>query len=438
MTDKEQQESFAARLQRIESGKQGDSDAPTPPKAVRPVNAQADGSAPDSLFIRNTLIWLGIIICAAFGSFVGFKALPDDLKNTVATITGMREAPSEDQIIADKLADIVENDVMSFFGPTAQPQAVAQLNGDLVDLTQVATNISFADDTTEIGQVRPFARNASCNLRRPLPNEKLVNIRVENGTLPAPLQAFSASALSDQLMRNVTAVTQNGAAYDQNAQVTGAMSSIDVFLTDNTAPLYLALQNMGNGIVWNIHAAPGVTVAHVAIVSSEISGLANIAPTTTFDALLVSDFVPADQVITDDQSDCMVRPWRNPQPDWIGSERAAAGDSVTADQLQTYTAGYIAYDRWFSENFGVDASTDVIALRETAHVLYGDIPEQPIAYQSLAGQDIHLMRTDHVLTGDTQSRTDAVNRLHQQTLLAAVGADIGALNPAPVERRDLQ
>lgn len=230
-------------------------------------------------------------------------------------------------------------------------------------------------------------------------------------------------------------MTQHGQTYDHNAQVNGTLSGVDIFLTDNTAPLYLVLQNMGPGIVWNIHAAPDVTVAHVAMVSSEISGLANIDDTTTFDAVLVGDFVtPYAAGDDNDIRDCMTRPWRNPQADWIGVQKAAAGDRALGDQMQSYRAGYTAYNAWFTRTLGIDAGTEVISIRDAAHILHGDVPAEPITYQPLAGQDIHLMRTDHIITGSVQTRSNAVTELHHKTLLAAVSGPIGDLNPTAVIR----
>ncbi len=434
MTEKEQQSNFAERLERIGTNQDSEKSAVADMVARHKDPSRFEEPPQEDVFVRNALIWLAITISAVIGGVYGIRALPQDFKDNIAWMTGNSEEPSDANSTA--LA-IVETDKMSFLGPILASPDVASASGELFDLASITGNIALPTDDTQIGNTIPFDRNVSCTLRKPLATENLVNIRVENGLLPTPVQAFSAQALSDQLMQNITAVTQDGQAYDHDAQVNGNLTSIDVFLTDNTAPLYLALQNMGPGIIWNIHAAPDVTVAHVALISSHISGVTNIADTTTVDGVLVSDFVAPYAAGDDDQiRDCMIRPWRNPQPDWTGVQRAAAGDASISAQMHSYSTGYAAYNAWFTDTLGVDAATDVLTIRDAAHLLHGPQPTEPIAYKPLAGQDIHLMRTDHIITGDTNTRSDAVAQLHQQTLLAAVAGRIEDLNPGPIEREN--
>lgn len=430
MSDKERQENFAARLKRIEARQNSEIPADSgvaPPKEP----SRFDTPPEEDVTVRNTLIWMAIAIVACVGGFYGIKAMPQDLKDTIAWMTGNGPTGAE----AAPPPVIAETDTMSDQGPIVPIRAVAAASGAPITLDQIAQNVTLPTDDTASGQILPFDRNVSCTLRRPLATETIVNIRMENGLLPSSVQAFSAAAVADQLLENVKSVTQDGQTYDHNAQITGTLSAVDVFLTDTTAPLYLVLQNMGPGIVWNIHAAPDVTVAHVAVVSSEVSGLVNIPDTTTFDAVLVSDFVPA-HVAGDDSDirDCMIRPWRNPQADWIGMQKAAAGDTELGDQMQSYSTGYAAYNAWFTKTLGVDAGTDVISVRDAAHVLHGEVPTAPIAYKPMAGQDIHLMRTDHIVTGSALARASTVADLHQRTLLAAVSGNMDDLDPAPVER----
>lgn len=437
MTDKEQQDSFATRLQRIEARQNGEaSDQPEmviPPKEP----SRFDTPPQEDVFVRNALIWIAITITAVVGGAYGIQSLPQDLKDTLAGMTGVGGAPSETETVAENPPQIVETETMAFLGPVVASPAIANLGTVSTDLSAIAANVSLPNDETQIGQIIPFDRNASCMLRKPLATEAVVNVRIENGLLPTPIQAFSAAALSDQLMQNVTAVTQNGQAYDHSAQVDGTLTAVDVFLTDSSAPLYLVLQNMGPGVLWNIHTGPDVDVAHVAIIGTQISGLANISDATTFDALLVSDFVTPYAIGDDDQTrDCMVRPWRNPQADWLGFQAAAAGDTYVTAQMQSYTQGYAAYNTWFTDTFGIDASTEVITAKETAHVLHGPPPVDPLRYRPLDGQDIHLMRTDHIITGNDDARAKTVASLHDQTLLAAVAGDVSRLNPAPIERHD--
>ena len=82
----------------------------------------------------------------------------------------------------------------------------------------------------------------------------------------------------------------------------------------------------------------------------------------------------------------------------------------------------------------MDAGTNTIAPRDAAHVLVGPRPAAPLGYQDLAGQNIHIMRTDNIVVGDRTARGQAVDALHHDTLIAAVGGDVALLNPSVVER----
>lgn len=434
MSEEERQEDFEERLKRIGENRDSERSAIAEMLSEHSQPSRFDEEPEEDVFLRNCLIWLAITISGIIGGFYGIRALPQDLKDTLLALTGNApEVISEDAPIEG----IVETETMSFFGPTfASPKVVSTSDAEL-QLENIAADIVLPTEDTEIGDILPFDRNTSCTLRRPLATENLVNIRVENGLLPAPIEAFSDQAVLDQVMQNITAVTQEGQTYDHTALVDGNLTSVDVFLTDTTAPLYLALQNMGPGILWNIQAAPDVTVAHVALVSSHISGVTNISDSTTVEGVLVSDFVAPYTAGDDDQRrDCMVRPWRNPQAEWLGVKRAAEGDEAMAAEMQSYTKGYAAYNKWFRIALGVNAGTGVITARDAAHLLHGSAPTEPISYQPLGRQDIHLMRTDHIITGNRQDRSDAVGQLHEQTLNAAVAGRIEDLNPAPIQREN--
>lgn len=436
MTNNVRPNDFATRLQRIGETKQ--SDAPQEPvQAERPTGSSSYGPPPqESHFIRNTLIWLVIIAAVGAGGFVVVQALPQNLKDLAAGLFGDSDATTDtaDALNTEAPAP-VETDELSDQGAIVQTPLVARLQAEPITLNDIATGVTLPTGETQVGAVIPFNRNVTCTLRRPLATEQVMNVRVETGLLPTPLQAFSDAQLADQLLKNVEAVTQGGKTYDPAERMNGTLSGIDVFVTDTSAPIYLVLQNMGAGILWNIHTAPDVTVAHVAIVSSSHSGLVSPPNNATFDALLVSDFVGPHTFGADDEvRDCMIRPWRTPQPEWIGTQKANTGDVVYENEVSSYTKGYAAYNSWFTATLGIDAGTNVIAPRDAAHVLVGPTPTAPISYRSIAGQDIHLMQTDNIFVGNPATRTSQTKELHTQLLLAAIGGDTNALNPAPIER----
>lgn len=431
MTNDRRQEDFAQRLSRIsrERGGTGEVDQGGPERDM----SDFDYNAPRERHpVRNGIIWVVILASLGAGGYFGWNALPQDLKDMVTGIVASDIDTAEGGLSPET---ILETETMSVQGLTLASPAVVQAGTDILSLTDIAANVSLPTENTVIGEIIPIVRNAQCSLRTPQASEKIVGARVENALLPAPLYAFSDQQLADQLLANVEAVTQGGAGFADEMALSGTKTVLDVFVTDTTAPLYLVLQNMGPGVVWNLHAAPEVQIAHVAIIGADFSGVANLPAGTTVEGLLVSDFVPPHQYGADDTPrDCMIRPWRNPRPEWIGSLRSEAGSLADQNQMYSYAKGYEAYNRWYTGALGVNADTNTVSVRDAAHVLLGPQPVEPIAYQSVAGNALHLMESDYLLTGDAATRKTTATELHESLLSAAIGGGLSALDPPAVER----
>lgn len=430
MTDDRRHQDFAQRLSRI-TQERGEGVEPSSKGPKRDI-ADFDYNAPRKRHpIRNGIIWMIILAAAGTGGYYGWQAIPQDLKDTFAGMIS-----SDDSLAAGVLPPeaIPETDTMSDQGPVLSSPSVLAGSG-VLSLSDIVANVSLPTENTEIGDIIPIIRKAQCTLRSPLPLEKIMGVRIENALLPAPLYAFSDRQLADQLLFHVESITQDGAPYTTEIGLTGEKAVLDVFITDTSAPLYLVLQNMGPGIVWNLHPAPEVEIAHVALIGADFSGAANLPADTTIEGMLVGDFVPPHQYGADDTPrDCMIRPWRNPEPDWIGSRKSEAGSLVDQNEMYSYRKGYEAYNRWFTATLGVDAATNTVAARDAAHVLLGPQPAEPFSYSSLAGRDVHLMEADHLFVGDAASRNAAAARLHKDVLTAAIGGDISALDPPAMER----
>lgn len=436
MSDSNRPQDFADRLRRIE-----EKQSAAPQAVMQPNKPTSNYGIPEKEDhrVRNGIIWVCFVAIAGAGAYFGIKALPQDMTQAIAGLTSSSDEPVTNTgsmvSISNGSPATSETETMSDQGPTLVSPVVVHAGPEPLLLADIVTSPDLTTGDTAVAQIIPFARNTQCDLRDPLPTEKIVNVRVSNALLSAPIQAFSNVQLANRLLGNIAGVTRHGEAYDHSDQVNGQKTSLDVFVTDTTAPLYLVLQNMGTGIIWNIHTAPDVTIAHVAIVSSGLSGLVAPPIETTFEALLVSDFVPAHRFGLDDEiRECMIRPWRNPQPDWIGSIKAERGNMLYENQMYTYAQGHVAYNSWYTQTLGVDASTNLVTARDAAHVLVGPKPSAPMPYRSMAGQDVHLMETDIMFTGDTATRQTITADLHNDLLLAAIGADITALNPAAMER----
>ncbi len=438
MSEDQRQKDFAERLKRIHGQQNEPEQAPEPAKPERSSGGFDYNPPKESHVVRNSFIWLAFLGLIGVGGYVAWSALPRDMIEAVAGLAGIEvDAQQATEAGEDPAADIFlqETETMSIQGPIFASPNVVQAGSAPVLLSDIATGIELTDDSTQIGQILPFARNARCDLRQPLAGETVSNVRIENALLSAPLQAFSDDQLIDRLVENVEAVTQDGQDLPADGHMIGLKDSIDVFVTDTSAPHYLVLQNMGPGVIWNVQTAPGTTVAHVAIIGSNYSGVIVQSQDTTVEGLLVGDFVEPYRFGDDSSArSCMIRPWRNPQPDWIGVKNAQLGDTVADNDMFAYSKGYEAYNRWYTGALGIDASTNLVTARDAAHVLVGPVPTAPLQYQSLEGQDVRLMETDHMLTGNAATLDNLSKNLHDSLLQAAVGGDVRLLNPATLER----
>ncbi|WP_019954487.1 hypothetical protein [Yoonia vestfoldensis] len=433
MSNDKRPNDFSERLRRIEElNKQPRT---TIPSEVRKDLTYDNSGAPDDNRLRNAIIWAVICTGMGTGGYFALQAVPPEMSASLAGISAVFSSGSAGQS-TDTSGAFASDSLPSpgTRGANLQSPAIASTLPEPLALADLVTDASLPGDTTEIGRIIPFDRNDQCNLRRPGDGEQIVNVRMENGALPVPVRAFSDAAMIDQLARNIAGVTQEGRPYDWGAQVRGEMTGVDVFLTDTSAPIYLVLQNLGKGVVWNVQTAPGVTLAHVAIVSSGSSGLVRPPEAVTFEALLVSDFVPEHAFGADDTlRACMIRPWRDPQPDWVAVQQAD-GNASYSNQLQSITTGYAAYNAWYTGTLGVDAGTNLVAAETAAHVHVGPMPAAPFTYRGISGQDVYLMRTDHMITGDPVTLQATIDALHGALLNEAIGGDVTLLDPAPVAR----
>ena len=185
MTDEKRPENFAERLQRIEKTRQGQPAVTAEDLGIKPEPSPYEVPQ-ENHTLRNGLIWIGIVIAAIGAGAVGYQSLPEDLK---AMIAGTEVA--EDEVAAEtvevpaepEVVMIAETDLMSNFGATLQSPRVASLTSQTISLSDIATNIALPTADTIVGDIIPFDRNVSCNLRTPLATEKLMNVRLENGLL---------------------------------------------------------------------------------------------------------------------------------------------------------------------------------------------------------------------------------------------------------------
>jgi len=197
--------------------------------------------------------------------------------------------------------------------------------------------------------------------------------------------------LGNAVARNISGyVTRHKPKSALEARVDGHAKVVNVVLTDTSAPQYVVLQTLQDDVVWNLHPAPGVTIAHVAMIGNN-SGLV--------------------------------------QPHWDAVLKSKGDNMLMINQVYTYTMGHKAFNSWYTQTLGVDADTNLTAAEGAASVLAGPLPATPVAFQDMTGRDIHMTRTDFVITGSQAARMAEIEKMQMDLVTAASGGDLALLTP---------
>lgn len=431
-----QQNDFAARLERI----QARAPEQQPIEEVAPRRKVPGTQGVNRVMVYSTLAVLAVAI-AGFGGL--FLILPDEEARAARQVA---EAPKP-QPSKPKVAPLSAGaEVFKVAADKSQrkPDKATRFLSDLgwrLWATEVAAEDQRALNINEVAVgfdpnhrgkpdvVLPLATNSDCTLRRPQAGEVVRNVRLGYATGPGAIHSLSNADMADALLEHLEGQQVSQRHYQYGKTASGRLQQVDVFLTDTSAPIYLVLQALQGGTLWNVQTAPGVTLSHVAMIGENIA-LADLPESTSFEAIRISDFVTNFEFGANETfRECMVAPYRLPKEHWKGVARARAGNDLFVNQMFSYNTGHAAYDGWYTSVLGVDAETNVTEAHNAAHVLSGPLPEAPLTYQSIEGRTVHVSANDHVLTSDI-----AVKEAHAALLLAAVGGDISLLDPAPRER----
>ncbi|GFE63672.1 hypothetical protein [Litoreibacter roseus] len=309
-------------------------------------------------------------------------------------------------------------------GTILKSPAVATRDNRDIRAIELARGFVRTTPAHEPGNVIPFEFNTECTLRSPRAGENVVNVRLASAGMETQLQAFSKAALADVLGDRLKSVTRKQREYNADTEIKGEVRAVDVFITDTSAPQYVIFQTIGPGVIWNVHLADGVTLAHVAMIGAEASGFAGAQEKTTFEALRVGDFVGGHSFGADDRDrECMIRPWREPQAHWGNVKKAVKNNLLYENQVHSYTTGHAAYDRWMTSAIGYSADHNLITAKEASHILIGPMPETRLTYESLQSRDIVMSAYDYLFFGPADARAAATTRIHDEVINAAIGGD---------------
>ena len=262
----------------------------------------------------------------------------------------------------------------------------------------------------------------TCSFRKPRAKEIVANVHVGRGLMKTPVHVFSREELEKRSERWVELYKRKGEnAPSQVNSGSDVLKAIDVVVTEKSKPVYLVLQNEWSNTLWNVHTAPGVVIAHVAVLGSGAVGVANLKPN-----------VPVEFMNDRALQKCDVTPVREPADHWLFVRRVKNGSSGDLKrELAENTRLHHTYSKWFDENFGMPSETAVIGIEEASHVLVGPLPETPekrVAFRPLKGARVRIAHEDYVFASGRADYRSAHDQLVREVVTEQAGGDLTSID----------
>ncbi|MEM7544297.1 MAG: hypothetical protein AAF367_02080 [Pseudomonadota bacterium] len=252
--------------------------------------------------------------------------------------------------------------------------------------------------------------------------------------------------LEDDLLAKVGQIRKKGLTIAEAVSRDMLYRLADVYVTDASAPLHLVLQSEYRTL-WRVLQAPGVEVAHIAIVGRNATALISPPQGATLESISSDgprEFGRSDVGYSDifsgqwssDMPECFPLPYRDPNESWDAWSGSAKGRGVDRNLITKYQLGHAAYSAWYKRQLGVAASDNTVSASFAAHVMVGPKPSEPVAFTTGDPKVIAVGSGQTAIAGDAATISERVLDVYESELLAATGGDIGILTPSVVTRGD--
>ncbi len=377
--------------------------------------------SPTQLFLAFAAM-LGAVVFLSFTGETGLSAADDSgVENSsgfsLSQIFGgpvdlMGEAP-------DKVSDPEKLRRPEFYGWKAKHPGVAAYGDRILLLRDIVSN--YPREVQYPASYRVASFDPTCTPRPLGDGEALANVSVGRADLESGMLAFSTATL---VKANLYWLEQNykKSAYIDDEDIIGdhkGLPIVNVIVTDTSAPQYLVLQHWLGKVLWNVVPAPGVEIAHIAVIGP---GAALSPPPGDYDV----------QFLSTRGSDCVPVVARNPRQTW---EMFLRMDGVDKSEYeQKARTAFTTYDFWFRQHFKRSAEFDVVGFDTTQHALVGPVPETPIPYRPLTGADVLVTEFDYIFVAPPDVRDPFLMQAQLDMLTVAAGGDLGLLTPEPMLR----
>lgn len=321
-------------------------------------------------------------------------------------------------------------------GPAMGQGYAATADGTPVALTAIMVGLAATGPESTFGAPTVFENNSACTLRPIGADETFANVNIMAPTTVAPLQMLDDTTIYAALEDGITERLEKGQTPGMLGIVRGGYRAIDVIVTDRSGPLYLMLQSLSGNIVWNIHAASGVDIAHIAMVSPGNVALTGNIGNASFEALRARDF--QDRVDFNYYSgepedfDCMAWPYQKPDETWGAWAGAQSGNAMDGNLLFSQDEGFDAYDHWFNKTLGRSSREGLITAWQAPAVLVGNLPSELLDAPQ-GTRPLYVTAHDHIITGDEAAREAATVALYSDVVAQAAGGDYRDTIPQPTD-----
>ena len=457
---------FSERLQRIEAKKGAQPQQPTQP-AIRSTRRNPSPN-------RAGMV-IALMICLTFGAIGAMFVFErngqlavwkDALNGQMASVSGgLGGLPSFEEVILEsaldsqseqrkeQLAAAAEERARTLIAPPRPPREIpvaavaterrgpvfgdgfaATLSATPAPVETIMTGFQPTGPDTPMGNVAFFDHNEGCWLRPIGAQEKFINVNITSSIRPAPVQLLNSVDIQDTLRKSIKEALEDGHSPGLLAVARGGQATADVIITDTTGPLYVVLQTLSANMIWHVHAAPGVEIAHIAMLSNGASGLTGNIGNATFEAIRASDFGNQmnfyDFKGEPEELECMARPFRKPDETWGAWEGAKGGNSMDGNLLFGQDNGFDAYDYWFTQTLGRSSTENLISANQAGVILVGDVPTTPITAPTQPST-LYISRHDRVLVGTAAEREAQTVSIYTDIVRVAAGGDHrGTIPPA--------
>ncbi len=243
------------------------------------------------------------------------------------------------------------------------------------------------DNKTFPAKVTILKNVRGCNFTPPRKGDAVSNVYITFPTTGSTIRRATAKGVAKKAKKWVELYQKDRKDlldYDGFSRIGDAMGIIDVVVTDTSKPQYLVLFSQ-LGVIWNIHAADGVKIAHIALVQAKSHGIANVPEGTIVES------------IPDKKSASCKFPGPSavPQDHWnvVGNE-VYLHKTKNTEVIRSLIKYHKRFSRWHSRVFGLSAEK-IIYASAASHVLVGPVPspENRVKYRPIKGATIAVSRS---------------------------------------------